>query len=310
MKKIITIIGPTATGKTSLAIQLAKLIDGEVIGLDSRQIYKGMPIGTAQPIKTEMKGVYHHLLGFQDPSHPISAGQYSKMVREKVKNIKARDKMPIICGGSGLYYRALTKGIFKESITDLPTRLRLEKLYKKDPDRLYKRLQSIDPEYASIVHINNKNRLIRAIEIYETTGKSPTEHFINQKINPAETLDLFTILLRWERSLLNQRISFRTKLMLNNGWIKEVKTLLNKQSDNEIFFPAFNSIGYSQIQAYLNGKIDRKEMEKKIVIKTRQFARRQIKWFNKETIDLIIEMDHIDHNIIPKILHCIFKDIS
>ena len=183
-------------------------------------------------------------------------------------------------------------------------------MYKKDPDRLYKRLQSIDPEYASIVHINNKNRLIRAIEIYETTGKSPTEHFINQKINPAETLDLFTILLRWERSLLNQRISFRTKLMLNNGWIKEVKTLLNKQSENGTIFPALNSIGYSQIQAYLNGKINREKMEKEIVIKTQQFSRRQIKWFNKETIDLTIEMDHIDLNIIPEILHCIFKDIS
>ena len=137
MEKILTIIGPTASGKTSLAVESAKLIKGEVISLDSRQIYEGMSIGTAQPTKNEMAGVPHHLFGFRDPSEPISAGEYAKLVRAKVKDVQANGKTPIICGGAGLYYRALSKGIFTESVSDLPTRDHLEQAYDDNSIALY-----------------------------------------------------------------------------------------------------------------------------------------------------------------------------
>ena len=306
MEKILTIIGPTASGKTSLTVQLAKLLEGEVIGLDSRQIYEGMPLGTAQPTKNEMAGIPHHLISFRDPSEPISAGEYAKLVRAKVKDIQGKGKSPIICGGAGLYYRALSKGIFEGSVSDLPTRGRLKQAYEDDPVALYERLQAIDPDYADIVHMNNKKRLVRALEIYEATGKPPSEHFRDQENNPVDTLDLFTILLNWERPILTQRVTQRTQEMLDNGWIEEVKTLLKKQKDKGSSFPALNSIGYRQIQAYLNGDMTQDEMKEEIIIRTRQFSRRQVQWFKKEKIDLIVEMGNLDQEKLPEILHCIF----
>jgi len=310
MKKVLTIIGPTATGKSSLSVELAKRLDGEIIGLDSRQIYEGMPIGTAQPTDDEMDGILHHLFGFRNPAKPISSGEYAEMVKEKVVEIRGFGKTPIICGGAGLYYRALKTGIFEGSVSDLPTRGRLEQAYEDDPAALLERLRSVDPEYAEIVHINNKKRLVRALEIYEATGKPPSEHFHHQEEHPSKTLDLFTLLLTWNRETLNERIEHRTDEMLEKGWVEEVKTLLEKQTQEDRVYPTLDSIGYRQIQAYLNGELTQDEMREDIIIRTRQFARRQIQWFKKETIDLIIDMDNMDRKKLPEILHCIFMTLS
>ena len=307
MEKILTIIGPTASGKSSLSVELAKRLDGEIIGLDSRQIYEGMPIGTAQPTDIEMDGIPHHLFGFRNPAKPISSGEYAKMVKEKVVEIHGFGKIPIICGGAGLYYRALKTGIFEGSVSDLPTRDRLDQAYEDDPAALLERLRSIDPEYAEIVHINNKKRLMRALEIFEATGKPPSEHFKNQEENPAETLNLFTILLNWDRKIIIERIEQRTDEMLENGWIEEVQELLIKQSESKKVYPALNSIGYRQIQTYLKDEMPYDEMREDIVIRTRQFARRQVQWYKKENIELIIEMDNLNHKKIPKIISDLFS---
>ena len=306
MKKVLTIVGPTASGKSSLSVELAKLLDGEIIGLDSRQIYEGMPIGTAQPTGGEMDGIRHHLFGFRNPANPISSGEYAKMVKEKVVEIRGFGKIPIICGGAGLYYRALKTGIFEGSVSDLPTRGRLDQAYEDDPAALLERLRSIDPEYAKIVHINNKKRLIRALEIYEATGKTPSEHFKEQKDHPVVTMNLFTILLIWNRKIIIQRIEQRTGEMLEDGWIEEVQELLIKQSESKKVYPALNSIGYRQIQSYLKNKMTYDEMREDIVIRTRQFARRQVQWFKKENIDLIVEMTNLDRTLIPEIVHDIY----
>ena len=307
MEKILTIIGPTASGKSSLSVELAKRIDGEIIGLDSRQIYKGMPVGTAQPTKEEMDGIPHHLFGFRNPAKPISSGEYAKMMKEKVVEIRGFGKTPIICGGAGLYYRALKTGIFEGSVSDLPTRDRLDQAYEDDPAALLARLRSIDPEYAEIVHINNKKRLMRALEIYEATGKTPSEHFRDQEKNPVETMNLFTILLNWDRKIIIERIEQRTDEMLENGWIEEVQELLIKQSVSKKVYPALNSIGYRQIQSYLKNELTFDEMREDIVIRTRQFARRQVQWYKKENIELIIEMDNLNHKKIPKIIFDLFS---
>ena len=307
MEKILTIIGPTASGKSSLSVELAKRLDGEIIGLDSRQIYKGMPVGTAQPTKEEMDGIPHHLFGFRNPAKPISSGEYAKMMKEKVVEIRGFGKTPIICGGAGLYYRALKTGIFEGSVSDLPTRDRLDQAYEDDPAALLARLRSIDPEYAEIVHINNKKRLMRALEIYEATGKTPSEHFRDQEKNPVETMNLFTILLNWDRKIIIERIEQRTDEMLENGWIEEVQELLIKQSVSKKVYPALNSIGYRQIQSYLKNELTFDEMREDIVIRTRQFARRQVQWYKKENIELIIEMDNLNHKKIPKIISDLFS---
>ena len=307
MEKILTIIGPTASGKSSLSVELAKRLDGEIIGLDSRQIYKGMPVGTAQPTKEEMDGIPHHLFGFRNPAKPISSGEYAKMMKEKVVEIRGFGKTPIICGGAGLYYRALKTGMFEGSVSDLPTRDRLDQAYEDDPAALLARLRSIDPEYAEIVHINNKKRLMRALEIYEATGKTPSEHFRDQEKNPVETMNLFTILLNWDRKIIIERIEQRTDEMLENGWIEEVQELLIKQSESKKVYPALNSIGYRQIQSYLKNELTFDEMREDIVIRTRQFARRQVQWYKKENIELIIEMDNLNHKKIPKIISDLFS---
>ena len=275
-----------------MAIEISKLLNGEIISLDSRQIYKGMEIGTAQPTRVEQKVAIHHLIGIRDPIHTVAAGEYVKLVKDKIAAIKLKGKLPIICGGAGLYYRVLKKGLFVGSSMDSSIRKELEQSYDDNPRCLFDQLKKIDPKYSEIVHLNNKKRMVRALEIYKITGKPPSEHFKKQRESINEkVLKLYTIFLFWERKTLIKRIAKRTKEMLKNGWIKEVENLIKKEAKYESTFPALNSIGYTQIRNYLMGKLSYDEMEEIIIIKTRQFARRQSQWFSKEKIDLIIEMD-------------------
>jgi len=285
----LAIIGPTASGKSEVAVALAKKINGEVVGMDSRQIYEGMAIGTAQPTLDEQGGVPHHMIGIKPLNEEIAAGAYAKLVLNLVTDIQSRGKIPVICGGAGLYYRAITKGIFEESVSDLNARKQLEDEYDKNGStNLMDRLMELDPEYAEIVHPNNKKRLIRALEIYASTGKPPTEHYQNQSKDSQPQLDLFTIYMDWELDELGDRIAKRTTKMLKTGWVNEVRTLM-KQYPDEVLHP-LDSIGYSQIITYLNDEISEEELETEITLRTRQFAVRQIKWFRKETIDLTIKM--------------------
>ena len=285
----LAIIGPTASGKSEVAVALAKKINGEVVGMDSRQIYEGMAIGTAQPTLDEQGGVPHHMIGIKPLNEEIAAGAYAKLVLNLVTDIQSRGKIPVICGGAGLYYRAITKGIFEESVSDLNARKQLEDEYDKNGStNLMDRLMELDPEYAEIVHPNNKKRLIRALEIYASTGKPPTEHYQNQSKDSQPQLDLFTIYMDWELDELGDRIAKRTTKMLKAGWVNEVRSLM-KQYPDEVLHP-LDSIGYSQIITYLNDEISEEELETEITLRTRQFAVRQIKWFRKETIDLTIKM--------------------
>ena len=288
MDSIPAILGPTASGKTDIAIALALKINGEVIGLDSRQIFKNMEIGTAQPTKDERKKIKHHLIGELSPDENISAGGYAKLVQRKIKKIRLKGKIPIICGGSGLYYRAISKGIFDNSSTNLNIREQLEEAYKdKGPDLLYKKLKIIDPDYSNIVHPNNKKRLIRALEIYQSTGIPPSEHFEKQEKD--FNSNFYSIYIDWTRDDLTNRIKKRVKKMIESGWIEEVEKLLKKYSLPKT--QAMNSIGYSEIETFLKNKGSMSDLIDKIVLKSRQFAVKQIKWFKKEPIDLRIKMN-------------------
>jgi len=288
-KPVLAIVGPTAIGKTTVAIDVANKVNGEIIGLDSRQIYKGMAVGTAQPTIEELAAAPHHLIGVKDPDSPISAGKYAKLVLNLVKDISERGKEPIMCGGAGLYYRAITKGIFSKSETDLDVREKLIQEYEETgPEGLLNRLQELDPEYAVKVHPNNKKRLIRALEIYTVTGKPPSEHFNRQEKIVTPILNLFTVLLTIDRKELDKRIAKRTAKMLNSGWIEETK-MLRKGIDPIAMHP-MDSIGYRQIAAFLDGKLNKEELEAKIILRTCQYARRQLQWFRQENIDLTIDI--------------------
>ena len=309
LKKVLTIVGSTASGKTTLAIEIAKRINGEIISLDSRQVFKGMAIGTAQPTKKQMDTVKHHLIGCLEPEEFISSGKYASLVKEKINDIVSQNKNPIICGGSGLYYRAIQKGIFEGSISNLKVRKKLELQYAKNPELLLNKLKAIDKKYSKIVHINNRQRLIRALEIYECTGKGPSEHFQTQYVEPAKTVGLYTIFLKWERRSLNKRIKERTKDMLLKGWIDEVENLLELQTNRQKVFSSLNSIGYKHIKSFLNNEISKKEMFEIIYIRTRQLARKQEKWFKKEPINLFVMMDSFRGEKIYKILDCFVNRI-
>jgi len=248
-----------------------------------------MAVGTAQPTIEELAAAPHHLIGVKDPDSPISAGKYAKLVLNLVKDISERGKEPIICGGAGLYYRAITKGIFSESETDLDVREKLIQEYEEiGPDGLLNRLQELDPEYAVKVHPNNKKRLIRALEIYTVTGKPPSEHFNRQEKFGTPTLNLFTVLLTIDRKELDKRIAKRTAKMLNSGWIKETKML--RKGNDPIAMHPIDSIGYRQIAAFLDGILNKEELEEKIILRTCQYARRQLQWFRQENIDLTIDI--------------------
>tara|TARA_B100001113_G_scaffold38752_1_gene27538 strand:- start:468 stop:1274 length:807 start_codon:yes stop_codon:yes gene_type:complete len=254
-----------------------------------------MPIGTAQPTEHERQNIKHHLIGIREPWDSVSAGEYAKMVIKKVNTIMKKGSVPIICGGAGLYYRAITKGIFSESHTDIVIRQKLENKYMEDSNSLMLKLKEIDPEYAKIVHINNKKRLIRALEIFELTGISPTKHFANQKKNQSKLLNLFTIYLSLDKKFHLNKIIERTNNMLKVGWIEEVKNLLLLKKEKKVNMPALDSIGYKQIIDYLNGDIDKTTLIDSIVVKTRQYARKQDKWFKNENIDLSIDLTNLNN---------------
>jgi len=310
LKKIFTIIGPTAIGKTNTSIKIAKLIKGQVVGLDSRQVYKGMSIGTAQPNKIEMQSIVHHLIGIRDPWKSISAGEYSEMVINSVNSIMNAGEIPIICGGAGLYYRAINKGIFEKSSSNEYIRKDLELRYDKNPTKLHNELKKIDPDYYKIVHINNKKRLVRALEIYRITGKAPSENFKNQYTEKTNKLNLYTVFLTIEKESHLNNIRERTIKMLDNGWIDEVKSLITLKEEMEIDFPALDSIGYKQIIEYLNGSFNKDLLIETIVNKTWQYAKKQYKWFKKENIDLIVDITNLDSSEVSECICDIYKSIN
>ena len=306
MKSII-IVGPTAIGKTNLSISLAKEINGEIIGLDSRQIFDFMPIGTGQPSKNEMIEIKHYLIGSHKLTRKISAGQYSKLVVKSIKEILSKNKVPIICGGSGLYYRALVKGIFNESITNYNIRKKLiKRLETEGVDNLLKELKNIDFNYSKIVHKNNVKRLLRALEIYYITGKGPSENFKKQKINTND--NFFKIYLKMDIDVLRKKIINRTLSMIKNGWIEEVNEIVSmghKKSNQ-----AMESIGFNDVNDFLKKKINLNELIEQININTRQYAKKQIKWFNREQFDLIIDVtEQHKSSVIKKIINNFYNII-
>ena len=308
MNKTLTVIGPTASGKTHLSVILAKELNAEIIGLDSRQIYKELIIGTAQPSILEQDGIPHHLINILSPLKTVSAGSYSSLIRKTILEIQSRSKIPLICGGAGLYYRALVNGIFAGSTTDSKIRKRLENEYDNiGPEQMLSKLKKYDPDYANGIHPNNKKRIVRALEILESTGRTPSLNFKSQKQSSVPKLNLYTIYLKWDRSTLKERIATRTRAMLKNGWIEEVREIIKKYPSESLH--PLDSIGYREIISYLKGDLTLENLEKTITIKTRQFAKRQIQWFKNEKIDIFIDMNNFHTNKIDDILNKIKKEI-
>ncbi len=299
MKKIFSIFGPTGIGKSSLAIKLAKKIDGEIIGVDSRQIYNEIPIGTAQPYSSQLNEVPHHLIGFRNLNEKISAGEYVELIDNKIDKIIQKNKSPILCGGTGLYFKSLKDGIFEGSHTNEDIRSRLEKEYEIDKEKLFRSLQKIDPDYLNKVHINNKKRLVRALEVFETTGKPMSENFDSSSKNSRYANDFYFVYLKMHNDFLHPRILKRIKCMINDGMIDEVEEIIKRK----INISHIDYIGFKEISSFLNKEISINEAIENIFVRTRQYAKRQKKWFNVNAYDISFDLHEISTNdIVDKLI--------
>lgn len=275
MKPITFITGPTASGKTNLAVRLALESNAVIISADSRQVYKFMDIGTAKPSPEEQKGVPHYLIDFLDPSQTYSAGAFANDARELITRFYSENRPVIVCGGSGLYIQALL-GLIPEGFKvnpEIRQKIR-DKGEKVGWDVLWKELNRLDPEYGKKTDQNNIRRISRSWEIIEQFGQTPTEYFAGQE--KSFPWDYFIISTDIPRSELWERIEARTRKMLEKGFVAEVRTLLDMGYDPGL--NALNTVGYKEIIAFLKGEFTLQETEYWINIRTRQYAKRQITW--------------------------------
>lgn len=281
--KIIVILGPTASGKSELAVKIAKKFNGEIISADSRQIYKGLDIGSGKITKKEMRGVPHHLLDAASPKRIFTVTQYQKLAKKALNDIVRRGKFPIICGGTGLYINSL---IYDYQFPKVPPQPKLrKKLEKKSTEELFQQLKKLDPRRAKNIDKNNRRRLIRALEIVLTT-KSPIPALAlattcgSKKITPYNVkYDALKIGIKKSPEELRKGIKKRVNLMLKLSLINETKQLIKKYHFGT---PAFASIGYKEIIAYLQNKNSLEETIKLIEKNTRQYAKRQMTWFKRD----------------------------
>ncbi|MCP3762076.1 tRNA (adenosine(37)-N6)-dimethylallyltransferase MiaA [Domibacillus sp. A3M-37] len=277
--KVAVVIGPTASGKTDLSIYLAKEFNGEVISGDSMQIYRGLSIGTAKVTKEEMNGVPHHLINIKNPDESFSAAEFQQLAREKIADINARGKLPIICGGTGLYIQSVLYDYqFAEDGIDHTIRKELEAEAKKmGADALHEQLRKVDPAMAASFHPNNVRRTIRALEIYRTTGE-PASKRKNSEI-PDEKYDNVMIGLSMERAVLYDRINRRVDLMMKAGLLNEAKWLYET---NLVNAPAVQAIGYKELFPYLRGEQPLEEGVDILKQNSRRYAKRQLTWFRNK----------------------------
>ena len=280
--KIIAVAGPTASGKTDLAVEIARLVDGEVISNDSMQIYRGMEIGTAAPTMEERRGIPHHMVGVCDPNEEFSCADYSERAREIIDDINSRGKVPVFCGGTGLYLDSvLTLSDLSESEKDTAVRDRLTRYAESHGNEaLHDRLRSVDPHAAEAIHMNNVRRVVRALEIYETTGITKTEWDRRSKERELPYDVSMAIIEFADRDLLYSRIDRRVHLMMEAGLLCEVKNLF----ENGLLSrgkPAFQAIGYKEFIPYLEGVASLEECIAEVQTASRRYAKRQLTWFRR-----------------------------
>lgn len=288
-KRLIAVVGPTASGKTSLSIELAKKYDGEIVSADSMQIYTGMNIATAKPTKDEMQGIPHHLMDFLSPTESFSVSEYVNLAKTAVEDIFSRGKQPIMCGGTGLYFNSFVDNIkFSEEKTDKKLRLEINERYRAEGGEvLLKELMEFDPETAKTLHPNNGKRIIRAIEIYKTTGITMSEHVRRSKEEPSP-YNLTAIGITYsDRQKLYDRINMRVDIMLENGLIDEAKDFYSRNIGNT----ASLAIGYKELKPYIDGEVSLEDAVGKLKQETRRYAKRQLTWFRRDERINWIEAD-------------------
>lgn len=276
---MIAVVGPTASGKTALAVALAKRYDGEVLSFDSMQLYKGMDVATAKPTADEMEGVPHHLIDAVDQAEPYSVARFQKDAARIVEDIQSRGKTVIMAGGTGQYLDAFLQNIqFLDAGNpgEVREKLRAE-LEEKGIDPLYERLQEIDSEYAAGLHKNNTGRVLRALEVYELTGYTMSYQIERSRENPGDYNVCFLGLNARDRDVLYHRINTRVDRMVENGLLDETREYLKNPPGNT----ASQAIGIKEMVPYLEGTATLEECREKLKADTRHYAKRQLTWFRR-----------------------------
>ena len=280
MTNIICICGPTASGKTGLAVALAKKLDGEVVSCDSMQIYRGMDIGTAKPTAEEMQGVPHHLLDVADPDENFSVSRYVELADRALQDVLSRGKTAIVCGGTGLYMDSLMQGRTFAPFPATGKRQKLEQEAEKAGiEPLWLRLQAVDPAAAARLHLSDRKRIIRALEVYEETGKTISQHNEETRRLPPKYHPVWLGLTFEPRQLLYERIDRRVERMLEQGLVEEVQRLL--ASGVSPTSTAMQAIGYKEIAGALRGELSLDEAAAQIQQGSRRYAKRQLTWFRR-----------------------------
>ncbi len=278
----ILMMGPTASGKTALAIELAQALNGEIISVDSALVFKEMDIGTAKPTIEERGGISHHLIDILDPSESFSTGQFRNQALALMADITARGKLPILVGGTMLYFKALTQGLAELPPANIAIRACLEADLERDGKiLLHQRLEKIDPQAANRIHFNDPQRVQRALEVFELTGKPISEFFANNQESLPYQIHKF-IIAPEDRKILHDIIAQRFHNMLEKGLLAEVEKLVLRGDLNDKM-PAIRAVGYREAWAYFQGDYALETMTEKAIIATRQLAKRQFTWLRRET---------------------------
>ena len=294
MTPIPIIAGPTAVGKTDLSIELAELIGGEIVNADSRQVYRGMTIGTAKPSPEELKRVRHHLIDILEVTEPFSAGKFLKVAESSIADIVRRGKKPVIVGGSTLYLSALTHGL--ADIPDVPAHFRAEledDAKRHGYDVLFRELEAVDPAAASTMDPSKTQRIVRALEVYRGTG-SPLSSFY--KTRTRLPFDFAAFVLNRNRDQLYDRINARVDSMIEHGLVDEV-TVLRHDGLHDNLYP-LRSPGYRETIMFLRGEIGKDEMRRLIARNTRRYAKRQLTWFRRYPEKHWIEAENVTARIV------------
>lgn len=293
MKDLIVLTGPTAVGKTSLSIALAKAVDGEIISADSMQVYKYMNIGTAKITEEEKCGIPHFLIDELEPDEEFNVTIFKNKVMGYIKDIKSRGKVPIIVGGTGFYIQSVIYDInFNEYGDDSKVRKKYEAMAETlGKSELHKKLALVDREYADSVSYNNVKKVVRALTFFEMTGEKLSEHNKRER-ERSSPFDFAYFVLTMDRKKLYERIDKRVDLMFDMGLVEEVKALMAKGYDKSLV--SMQGIGYKEVIDYLSGKTSLEECIDIIKRDTRHFAKRQLTWFKREKVVTYIDKDEFD----------------
>lgn len=280
MTHILAVVGPTASGKTALAIELAERLGTEIISADSMQVYKGMEIGTGAPTPEERARVKHHFVSFLGPGTRFSAGEFERMAREIVIDLNQRGKVAVVVGGSGLYLRALIDGLFEGPGADETLRARLHAEAEKiGTPLMYERLTRIDPAYAAQIEPTDLKRIVRALEVHEIAGE-PLSALHAEHKSTRPPFDAVQVLIDWPRAQLYERIDARVDHMIANGFIDEVRRLDERGHAPHVM--RLRSLGYREFLAYLHGQQSLEHATARMKQLTRNFAKRQLTWFRAD----------------------------